>query len=151
MDKYAQLLAAELNAAEFAVYVSELFDKWIAAGAEAKKGWVLYAASIHGNEDMIPKLYHQIQEWPKVSRGGIAAEAVRALALNPSPRALLLVDDIARKFKHKQVKTALCARLTMPQRRLASAAKSLTTALCRTLALTRTCSGQLTTARACSE
>lgn len=104
MDKYAQLLAAELNAAEFAVYVSELFDKWIAAGAEAKKGWVLFAASIHGNEDMIPKLYHQIQEWPKVSRGGIAAEAVRALALNPSPRALLLVDDIARKFKHKQVK-----------------------------------------------
>ena len=29
---------------------------------------------------------------------------MRALALNPSPRALLLVDDIARKFKHKQVK-----------------------------------------------
>ncbi|MDE7183963.1 MAG: DUF4132 domain-containing protein [Lachnospiraceae bacterium] len=104
VDKNARLLAAELNAAEFAVYVGELFDKWIAAGAEAKKDWVLFAASIHGNEDMLPKLHHQIQEWPKVSRGAIAAEAVRALALNPSPRALLLVDDIARKFKHKQVK-----------------------------------------------
>ncbi|MDE7418479.1 MAG: DUF4132 domain-containing protein [Lachnospiraceae bacterium] len=103
-DKNAQLLAADLNAPEFAVYVNELFDKWIAQGAEAKKGWVLFAASIHGNEDMVPKLYHQIQEWPKTSRGLIAAEAVRALALNPSPRALLLVDSIARKFKHKQVK-----------------------------------------------
>ncbi|MDE6052464.1 MAG: DUF4132 domain-containing protein, partial [Lachnospiraceae bacterium] len=91
-DKNAQLLAEDLNASEFAVYVNELFDKWIAQGAEAKKGWVLFAASIHGNEDMIPKLYHQIQEWPKQLRGLIAAEAVRALALNPSPRALLLVD-----------------------------------------------------------
>lgn len=103
-DKNAQLLAADLNASEFAVCVGELFDKWIAQGAEAKKGWVLFAASIHGNEEMIPKLYHQIQEWPKQMRGAIAAEAVRALALNASPRALLLVDSIARKFKHKQVK-----------------------------------------------
>lgn len=104
MDENAKLLASALNAAEFAVYVAELFDKWIAAGAESKKDWVLFAASIHGNEDMLPKLYHQIQEWAKVSRGAVAAEAVRAMALNPSPRALLMVDDIARKFKHKQVK-----------------------------------------------
>ncbi len=104
IDKNAQLLAADLNTSEFAVYVNELFDKWIAQGAEAKKGWVLFAASIHGKEDIIPKLYHQIQEWTKVSRGAIAAEAVMALALNLSPRALLLVDNIARKFKHKQVK-----------------------------------------------
>jgi len=103
-DKNAQFLAAQLDAAEFAVCVGELFDRWIAQGAEAKKGWVLYAASIHGNEDMIPKLYHQIQEWPKQSRGAIAAEAVMALALHSSPRALLLVDSIARKFKHRQVK-----------------------------------------------
>ena len=31
---------------------------------------------------------------------------MKALALNPSPRALLLVDSIARKFKFKQVKAA---------------------------------------------
>lgn len=104
MDETAQLLAAELNTSEFAVCVSELFDKWIAQGAEAKKSWVLFAASIHGNEDMVPKLYHQVQEWVKVSRGSIASDAVRAIALNPSPRALLLVDSIARRFKHKQVK-----------------------------------------------
>lgn len=104
VDENAKLLASELLASEFAVYVSELFDKWVAAGAESKKDWVLFAASIHGNEDMLPKLYHQIQEWAKVSRGAVASEAVRAMALNPSPRALLMVDDIARKFKHKQVK-----------------------------------------------
>lgn len=32
-------------------------------GAEAKKKWVLYAASIHGG-DLIVVLYRQIQEWP---------------------------------------------------------------------------------------
>jgi hypothetical protein len=105
IDKNAQLLAADLNASEFAVYVNELFDKWIAQGAEAKKRWVLYAASIHGKESIIPKLYHQIQEWSKGPRGTIAAEAVMALALNVSPQALLLVDNITRKIKHKQVKS----------------------------------------------
>ncbi len=104
MNENVQLLAADLNVDEFAVYVNELFDKWIAQGAEAKKDWVLFAASIHGKEDIVPKLYHQIQEWTKVSRGAIAAEAVMALALNSSPNTLLLVDSIARKFKHKQVK-----------------------------------------------
>ena len=41
-----------------------------------------------------------------MARGAIAAEAVKALALNPSPRALLLVDSIARKFKFRQIKNA---------------------------------------------
>ena len=54
IDKNVQLLAAELNAAEFAVYVNELFDKWIASGAEAKKGWVLLVASIYGGGGVIP-------------------------------------------------------------------------------------------------
>lgn len=118
VDENAQLLAADLNTSEFAVYVSELFDKWIAQGAEAKKGWVLFAASIHGNEEMIPKLYHQIQEWSKTARGLIAADAVRALALNPSPRALLLVDSIARKFKHKQVKNGAARALNEAAKQL---------------------------------
>jgi len=106
INKNAKLLAEDLNATEFACYVNELFDKWLAAGAEAKKRWVLYAASIHGGEDIIQKLQHQIQEWPQMMRGAIAAEAVKALALSPSPRALLIVDGISRKFKFKQVKTA---------------------------------------------
>ncbi len=111
IDKNAQLLAADLNDSEFAIYVNELFDKWIESGAESKKGWVLFAASIHGGEDIIPKLLHQIQEWPKELRGVIASEAVSALALNPSPHALLLVDNIARKFKHKQVKAGAAMAL----------------------------------------
>lgn len=106
VNKDAAALAAELDEAEFAVYVNELFDKWLALGAEAKKRWVLYAASIHGGTEIIRKLQHQINEWPQHSRGAIAADAVQALALNPKPEALLIVDSISRKFKFRQVKAA---------------------------------------------
>ena len=102
----AKTLAAELNEEELAFYVNELFDKWMDTGAPAKRSWVLYVASIHGGGDIVKKLHHQIQEWPANSRGAIASEAVKALALNPKPQALLIVDGIARKFKFKQVKAA---------------------------------------------
>ncbi len=106
VSKNAALLAEDLKPEELAVYVNELFEKWMAAGAEAKKRWVLYAAAIHGGAEIIQKLQHQLTEWPQNSRGAIAAEAVQALSLNPLPQALLIVDGISRKFKFKQVKAA---------------------------------------------
>lgn len=106
VSKTAAMLAEDLRPEELALYMNELFDKWLEAGAEAKKRWVLYAASIHGGFEIVKKLQHQIQEWPQMARGAIAAEAVQALSLNPLPQALLIVDGISRKFKFKQVKAA---------------------------------------------
>ncbi len=106
ISKNAQMLTKDLQPTELTFYMNELFDRWLVAGAESKRRWVLYATAIHGGEQMVQKLQHQIQEWPRAARGTLAAEAVRALALSPSPRALLLVDEIARKFKFKQVKAA---------------------------------------------
>ncbi len=102
----AAWLAEQLNRQELAVYVGELFDKWLESGAEAKKKWVLYAASIHGGSEIVEKLNHQIREWPQHARGAIAAEAVKALAVNGTPQALMLVDGISRKFKFRQIKNA---------------------------------------------
>lgn len=48
----------------------------------------------------------QIDVWSKNSRGAIACEAVKALALNGSDDALIIIDSMARKFKHKQIKKA---------------------------------------------
>lgn len=106
ISKDAAKLAQALEERELAVYMCELFDKWMEAGAEAKKRWVLYATAIHGGFEIVKKLQHQIQEWPAHSRGAIAADAVCALALNPLPQALLIVDGIARKFKFRQVRAA---------------------------------------------
>lgn len=106
VNKDAVRLAETLDRKELAGFVGMVFGRWLDAGAEAKKKWVLYAASIHGGEEIVPVLHAQIQEWPGVSRGAMAAEAVKALALNGSATALLLVDQISRKFKFRQVKTA---------------------------------------------
>jgi len=106
INRDAGRLAEVLEPGELAAYVNMVFGRWLDMGAEAKKKWVLYAASIHGGEEIIPSLHAQIQEWPKAARGAMAAEAVKALALNGSTTALLLVDQISRKFKFRQVKTA---------------------------------------------
>lgn len=102
----AARLAESLVPSELAAFMSELFGRWIEAGAEAKKKWVLYAASIHGREKVTPVLYRQIQEWPANSRGAMAMEGVKALALSGSADGLILVDQLARKCKFRQVKTA---------------------------------------------
>lgn len=102
----AAALAADLEPGELGAYVAELFNKWLESGAEAKKKWVLYAASIHGGTRIVDVFRRQIQEWPQHARGAMAAEAVKALALNGSSAALLYVDQISRKFKFRQVKTA---------------------------------------------
>ncbi|MBD5134668.1 MAG: DUF4132 domain-containing protein [Lachnospiraceae bacterium] len=106
MNQSAILLTKELNEEELNQYSLGIFTKWKEAGAEAKKKWVLYFTSIHGGRNMIEVLLHCIKEWAENSRGAIAAEAVRALALNGSSEALMHVDNMAHKFKHKQVKGA---------------------------------------------
>lgn len=102
----AVILARELNQDELNKFAAEIFSRWIEDGAESKKKWVLYFCSIHGGHNMIEALLHYIKEWSENSRGAIAAEAVRALAFNGSSEALMAVDNMAHKFKHKQVKSA---------------------------------------------
>ena len=125
ISKEASLLAAELDEVEFAVYVNELFDKWLSLGAEAKKRWVLYASSIHGGTEIIKKLQYLITDWAQHSRGALAAEAVRALALNPASEALLIVDSISRKYRFRQVKAAAGEALKYAAKQLGITAEEL--------------------------
>ncbi len=106
LSRNAEFLAEDLDSREFAAYVNELFDRWLAEGAEAKKRFVLYAAAIHGGSAAIGKLTRQIREWSQHGRSAIACEAVRALSLNPLPQALLAVDEMTRKSRSGQVRAA---------------------------------------------
>ncbi|MDP4146324.1 MAG: DUF4132 domain-containing protein [Bacillota bacterium] len=87
-------------------FANELLNLWIQEGAEAKKKWVLSFAAACGDFNVVNTLKKQIELWPQVSRGAIACEAVKALALLGSNEALIIIDSIARKFKFKQVKKA---------------------------------------------
>lgn len=111
VNKDAALLGAGLKQEELAAYIEEIFRRWMEDGAQAKRKWVLYAAAIHGGEAIVPLIYARIQEWPQRARGAMAAEAVKALALNGTSSALLLVDQTARKFKFRQVKAAAAEAL----------------------------------------
>lgn len=106
-------LVAVLEEDSFAIYIRELFEKWLQGGAEAKKRWVLFVMAIYGGADVVDQYFGLIQDWAKQGRGALAAEAVKALALHPTSQALFLIDDIARKFKHKQVKAAAVLALEL--------------------------------------
>lgn len=102
----AMKLLAELDVEDVACFANELYDKWMGINAEAKKRWVLYFAAAFGGITIIDKIKPQIGIWVDDARGAIAAEAVRSLALNPVEEAIVFVDELARKAKHKQVKNA---------------------------------------------
>ncbi len=101
----AEALAGQLDEREYAVYINELFEKWIAAGADTKKRWVLFAAANHGDADMPGRLFEAVQEWSG-KRVPIALEAVRALCLSLRPDALLMVEELSRKFKINKIREA---------------------------------------------
>ena len=102
----AAALALALEEKEFAVYAEELLDRWMAAGADSRKRWVLYVAAIHGNSDMPEKLGQLVREWASKGSYTIAVEALRAMALSLRPKALEIVGGISRKFSPARIKAA---------------------------------------------
>ncbi len=106
VSENAELLAKELNTEELCRFAAEIYSKWLSAGAESKKKWVINFAAVHGGSNMIEVILRCIKEWSENMRGAIAAEAVKALAMNGTSQALMSIDNIAHKFKHKQVKNA---------------------------------------------
>lgn len=102
----ANSLAAQLHQDDLAAFALEVLGKWLEQGAAAKQKWVLYAAALHGGYEAQTTLLHYIREWSEHARGAIAAEAVRAIAFKGTSEALMVVDQMARKFKNRQVRSA---------------------------------------------
>lgn len=82
----------------------EILSNWVSDGADIKKKWVLSLISAVGGFNVVNALKDQIDIWSKSARGAIACETIKALALNGSDEALMILDTISRKFKHKQIK-----------------------------------------------
>ena len=107
----ADKLAEELNEKDLTNFAHEVFGKWYDKGCEAKTKWVLYFTAVYGGHAAIENYVKLIKEWAEAMRSALAGEAVKALAMNGSSEALLIVDNMARKFKNKQVKR--CANEAM--------------------------------------
>ncbi|MDE6035291.1 MAG: DUF4132 domain-containing protein [Ruminococcus sp.] len=102
----AKELAGKINQAELNDFTVDVFRRWADKGASAKTKWVMWFCGVHGGHGMIETLLKYIKEWSENSRGAIASEAVMAMAVNGSSEALINVDSIARKFRHKQVRNS---------------------------------------------
>lgn len=106
VSKTAIEFADKINPDELGIFTLDVLSRWIEKGAAAKTKWVLWFCGVHGGYDTIKNLMYYIKEWSEHSRGAIASEAVYAMAVNGSSDALMNVDSIARKFKHRQVRSA---------------------------------------------
>ena len=108
----AKNIAEGINTRELNNFAQSVFGKWVDLGAQAKTKWVLYFSAIHGGESMVDILMQYIKQWGENSRGAIASEAVRAMALSGSTTALMNVDGMSRKFKNKMVRSAAADALS---------------------------------------
>lgn len=118
-------LAKGLNEADLTSLAHEVYEKWLAEGAQSKTKWVLPFAAAFGGPSMTPKLSRAIHDWPQHARGAIACDAVAALVLSSDPAALLTVDAISRKFKFRQVKAAAGQALNNAAKELGITAEEL--------------------------
>ena len=107
----AKVLAEKLNTRELNAFAESVFGKWVDLGAQAKTKWVLYFSAIHGGSVMENNLMQYIKQWGENSRGAIASEAVRAMALSGTTTARMNVDGMSRKFKNKMVRSAAAEAL----------------------------------------
>lgn len=99
-------LSEKINPDDLAEFSVEVLGRWIDLGAVAKNKWVLVFSAVNGKSDVISKIMSYIKYWSENQRGALAVSAVKALALNGSPEALMQVDNMSRKFKSNQVKAA---------------------------------------------
>lgn len=121
----AAAIAQDLDTDDLAALAAEVYERWLAAGAQSKTKWVLAFAAAFGGPAMTPRLRQAIHDWPQHARGAIACDAVTALALSSDPAALMEVDAIARKFKFRQVKAAAAAALENAAKELGITAEEL--------------------------
>lgn len=112
-------IALQLDEETLKNFSFEILNKWINEGAEAKKRWVLSLAAMFGDSRVIELLNFHIKQWAIIYlRGAIASQAVKALALCGSDKALMLVDNISRNINHKQVKNAAIEALEFAAKEL---------------------------------
>lgn len=84
----------------------EILNRWIEEYADTKQKWVLSLAAMFGDSRVVDILSAEVKSWSGEGRSGIACQAIKALALQGGSQALMIVDNISRKFKNRKVKNA---------------------------------------------
>jgi hypothetical protein len=86
-------------------WIWQLFLQWLEDGAETKKKWVMVLAVLHGDHRVIDQLTIKLDEWPRHSRGTIAIDAMKAMAITNRDEVLIHLAIIAQESKIRQIRT----------------------------------------------
>lgn len=105
-------IVADFEKESFSKFANDLFNYYIGGTIDVKMKWILYYCSIYGGERMVDLYVQVIDFFIDKTRYTLAVEAVRALVLNPSPRALVIVEEFSRKKKQQSIRTASREALT---------------------------------------
>lgn len=78
-----------------------LLKQWSASAQAASDRWVLTLAGLLGDQRVVPTITASVHRWCKDKRKELAECGVRALALLGTDEALMILDDIARRYRSK--------------------------------------------------
>lgn len=104
MNWEARSVAEHLELEDLSQVAWFLMQLWLESGADVQKKWIMAFATMFGDERVINQLHSCILKWPLESRLALATDAVKALVLSKKNSGLLIVDQLARKSKFKQLK-----------------------------------------------
>ncbi len=104
MNWEARSVAEHLELEDLSQVAWFLMQNWLESGADVQKKWIMAFATMFGDERVMNQLHSCILKWPLESRLAVATEAVKALVLSKKNSGLLMVDQLARKSKFKQLK-----------------------------------------------
>lgn len=95
-DFYARLDRTKNADAAYA-----LLDGFFNNGENVKEKWVLLIAGLLGDQRIVMALDNKISSWAMAGRGKLSEYAVMAIAMQSSEAALVVIDDVTRKFATK--------------------------------------------------
>ncbi|GAA2696416.1 MULTISPECIES: DUF4132 domain-containing protein [Actinosynnema] len=97
--------------ASLARFAWAVFDQWRLAGTPSKDGWALTALGLVGDDEVVRALSPQLRSWPAEGGHARAVVGLDVLARIGSGVALVHLDDVARRVKHKGVRNKAQERL----------------------------------------
>ena len=100
-DAEARPLLALIDRETSAPFAKWLLDMYFQNGADAKHKWCLTLGAVFGGDNEIAFLQRNLVSFADNSRGKMAENVVKALALQGSQRALRAVEFFSRKYKSK--------------------------------------------------
>ncbi|ATE53488.1 DUF4132 domain-containing protein [Actinosynnema pretiosum] len=91
--------------ASLARFAWAVFDQWRLAGTPSKDGWALTCLGLVGDDEVVRALSPQLRSWPAEGGHARAVLGLDVLARLGTDVALVHLDDVARRVKHKGVRT----------------------------------------------